>query len=160
MDSPNKVKENYYKSLPAKRMAAGALLFDVTGAFLIVKPSYKDGWEIPGGVVNQDESPRAACAREIQEELGLQIADLQLLCVDYTPRQAVKSESLHFIFYGGTLNHEQIAAIKLPADELSEWKFATVGEAASILRGSVGKRARTALAAHQRNTCCYTENAL
>jgi len=42
---------DYYKSLPMKRMGSGALFFDSAGRILIVKPSYKDVWEIPGGVV-------------------------------------------------------------------------------------------------------------
>jgi ADP-ribose pyrophosphatase YjhB (NUDIX family) len=38
-------------------MAAGALLFDEDGRILLVEPTYKPYWEIPGGVVEADESP-------------------------------------------------------------------------------------------------------
>ena len=60
---------DYRNSRPAKRMGAGALLRDAQDRVL-VQPSYKPGWEVPGGVVEQIESPRAACSREPTEELG------------------------------------------------------------------------------------------
>lgn len=61
----------YVASLARKRMAAGALFRDVAGRVLLVEPTYKENWEVPGGAVEQDESPTAACRREVLEELGL-----------------------------------------------------------------------------------------
>jgi ADP-ribose pyrophosphatase YjhB (NUDIX family) len=52
-------------------MAAGALLFDAADRILLVQPTYKRSWEIPGGVVEADESPHTAVCRELKEELGL-----------------------------------------------------------------------------------------
>ena len=40
----------FHRSLPMKRMGAGAVIRDLDGNVLIVKPTYKDGWELPGGV--------------------------------------------------------------------------------------------------------------
>jgi 8-oxo-dGTP pyrophosphatase MutT (NUDIX family) len=51
-------------------MAAGILFRDSRGRVLLVEPSYKPNWEIPGGVVEADESPWAAATRELSEELG------------------------------------------------------------------------------------------
>jgi 8-oxo-dGTP diphosphatase len=45
------------------------LFRDAAGRVLLVKPTYKNGWEIPGGYVDAGESPRAAAAREVKEEL-------------------------------------------------------------------------------------------
>ncbi len=42
------------------RVAAGVLFRDAAGRVLLVKPTYKDGWEIPGGYVERGESPHAA----------------------------------------------------------------------------------------------------
>ena len=55
------------------RVAAGALFSDESGRVLLVKPTYKKTWDIPGGYVEPGESPRAACIREIREELGLSV---------------------------------------------------------------------------------------
>jgi 8-oxo-dGTP diphosphatase len=62
---------DYTAGLPTKRMAAAVLFFDDTDRLLLVDPAYtKTYWELPGGCVEADESPRAAAVREIQEELG------------------------------------------------------------------------------------------
>lgn len=46
----------YYKNLPQKRMAVAALFFNERGEILILKPSYKEDWILPGGVVELNES--------------------------------------------------------------------------------------------------------
>jgi 8-oxo-dGTP diphosphatase len=37
---------------------------------LLVNPVYKETWDLPGGVVETEESPRAACRREVAELAG------------------------------------------------------------------------------------------
>jgi hypothetical protein len=37
--------------LPGIPTSAGALIFDQTSRLLILKPTYKTGWTIPGGVM-------------------------------------------------------------------------------------------------------------
>ena len=41
-------RKAYHQSLPKKRISAGCLFFDRSRRLLIVKPTYKEGWEIPG----------------------------------------------------------------------------------------------------------------
>jgi 8-oxo-dGTP pyrophosphatase MutT (NUDIX family) len=43
--------DDYTATLPRKRMGAAVLFTDPEGRILIVEPTYKDYWEIPGGVV-------------------------------------------------------------------------------------------------------------
>lgn len=50
-----------------KRIAADVLIRDEAGRVLLVDPTYKDGWDLPGGMVEANESPRAAAARELGE---------------------------------------------------------------------------------------------
>jgi ADP-ribose pyrophosphatase YjhB (NUDIX family) len=69
------------------RVAAGALFFDDAGRVLLVHPTYKDTWDIPGGYVERGESPAAACRRELQEELGLDRKPVRLLAVDWAPNE-------------------------------------------------------------------------
>ena len=62
-------------SLPGIPVSAGALIFDRAGRLLILKPTYKSGWTIPGGVMEADgESPWEACRREVREETGIDVA--------------------------------------------------------------------------------------
>src|SRR3954462_2877865 len=48
-------------------MAAGALFFDAGGRVLMMVPTYKDYWDIPGGYVETGESPLQAASREVRE---------------------------------------------------------------------------------------------
>lgn len=48
----------------AETVASGVLLFDERERVLLVDPTYKPGWEFPGGIVEPGEAPAAAgCAR-------------------------------------------------------------------------------------------------
>jgi 8-oxo-dGTP diphosphatase len=153
------MENEFYKGLPKKRMAAGALFFNYKDEILIVKPSYKDHWSIPGGVIDGNESPRKACIREIKEELGLDIHGVEFLCVDYVRATSEKSESLQFLFSGGKLTAEQINNIKLPPDELTEYKFVSVDETAALLSDSLAKRIVQCLATIKEKRGLYLEDA-
>lgn len=131
---------DYYKNLPGKRVGAGALLFNENGEILIVKPNYKDYWLIPGGTVDENESPRQGCLREIKEEIGLNLEKLDFVCVDYTTQKGEKTESFQFIFNGGVLIGDQIAKIILEEKELDEYKFVKIEEAATLFSEWLGKR--------------------
>lgn len=113
----------YQLTLPKKRMGSGALLFNTQGEVLLVEPSYKPTWEIPGGVVEAHESPKQCCEREIKEELDISLDVNCLLCVDYNATTDTRLESLMFIFDGGVLTPSEIASIKLQADELLSFQF-------------------------------------
>jgi 8-oxo-dGTP diphosphatase len=124
-------------TFPMKYVSAGALFFNGQGRLLIVKPTYKDGWEIPGGIVERDESPLRGCLREIREEIGLEVRLGQLLAVDYKSRQADRPVSLQFMFFGGVLTSAQIESIQLPESELSAYQFADPDRALDLLAGTL-----------------------
>ena len=75
----------YDRSLARKRMGAGVLFFDPGERVLLVDSVYKDPWEIPGGVVEANESPGQTAVREVREELGLMLPLGRLLAVDWVP---------------------------------------------------------------------------
>ncbi len=62
-----------------KRIAAGALFLDQQQRVLLVNPTYKTHWEIPGGMVEEKEAPDEACRREISEELGVSVSIIRHL---------------------------------------------------------------------------------
>ena len=60
-------------AVPAIPVSAGALIFDRAGRLLIVKPTYKSGWTIPGGIMEANgETPWQACRREVAGECGIE----------------------------------------------------------------------------------------
>src|SRR2546423_450249 len=72
--------------VPRIPASAGAMIFDPSGRLLILKPTYKKGWTIPGGQIDSSgESPWDACRRETREECGLVLQRGRLACVDYLP---------------------------------------------------------------------------
>jgi ADP-ribose pyrophosphatase YjhB (NUDIX family) len=147
-----------YNALPKKRMAAGALFLDKVGNILIVKPTYRQDWLLPGGSVEESESPRDACIREVKEELNLEMPLEQLLCVEYLSNDLQQTESVQFVFYGGRLSDIQISAIEIPAEELSEYRFSPFEEAERLLSRKLAKRLPYCLKALEINVPIYLED--
>ena len=125
--------EEYYSNLPKKHVGASVLVFNKNKQLLIVKPTYKEGWSMPGGGVELDESPQTAASRETKEEIGLDLRDITLICVNYTSAQGIKPETLQFVFYGGTLETNEINKIILDKNENSEFRFVEISEASLLL---------------------------
>lgn len=136
----------FYESLPAKRMAAGVLFRDGEGRVLLVEPVYKEHWEVPGGIVEMNESPRAAARRELLEELGLARSIGRLWCVDWHSADAPATEAVVLLFDGGQLTEDETAAIRLPPDELRSWAFCALDEAKARLSPRLFRRIASCLA--------------
>ncbi|NBW90786.1 MAG: (deoxy)nucleoside triphosphate pyrophosphohydrolase, partial [Gammaproteobacteria bacterium] len=73
---------------------AAAALLDGGGRVLIAQrpagKAHAGRWEFPGGKFEPGESATAALARELREEIGIDIRDAELLCTiehDYPQRR-------------------------------------------------------------------------
>lgn len=139
-------------------LASGALFRDDRGRVLLVEPSYKDVWEIPGGVVDVGETPYQTCLREIREELGLAIRPGRLLAVDHCRRPYVRTEGIRFVFSGGVLESESERSIRLATDELLSYRFVPVDEAAELVVPALHRRLVAALAASESGSMTYLED--
>lgn len=67
-------REAYLAQLESFRASAAVVIRDGAARVMIVRPTYKPGWELPGGSVDPGESPRLAAEREVAEELGIRLA--------------------------------------------------------------------------------------
>jgi len=132
----------WQNSLPSKRVSADAVFRDEQGQILIIKTNYKDYWQLPGGVVDEAESPHDAVVREVKEELGLDIPKekFQFRVTMYTPEFDGFKDFIAFTFDGGVLTQEQIDAIKIQEEELEEFKFTSLEEAQKLLKPSLARR--------------------
>ncbi|MDA0563435.1 NUDIX hydrolase [Streptomonospora sp. S1-112] len=148
----------FYDSLPRTRNAAGALLTTGEGRVLLVKPTYKPGWSLPGGVVEQQESPLAACRRECAEELGFVPALRGLVCLDWLPGAGHPDgrPALIHVFAGG-VDEAAFARVRLPAEELSAVILAAPAELPDLLPPGRLRRVEAALAAGAAGTTAYLE---
>jgi 8-oxo-dGTP diphosphatase len=137
--------DEYVASLARKRMAAAALLRDGQGRVLLVVPVYRDTWDLPGGAVEAEESPQAACRREVAEELGLDRTAGRVLAVDWVPSRPGRPEGLIVVYDGGTLSPAEIAAITVPASELAGFAFVPPPEVSARVTPLVGSRIAASL---------------
>lgn len=139
------------------RVAAGALFFDEQGRVLLVKPHYKNHWDIPGGYVEPGESPRSACIREVREELGLTINPGPMLVVDWAPAPN-EGDKILFIFDAGMLGTDDEQRITLPDGELTEWRFVAVDDLDPYGPARLTRRIRTAVTARDQGQPTYAEH--
>ena len=148
----------YFASLPKKYMGSGLLLRDSSGAMLIVTPTYKPTLEIPGGIVEAGESPRACAQREALEELGLELTPQRLLVMDYLTSTQERPDALIFVFDGGVLDADAIARIRLPPTELEAWQFVPPSALPAIMLPRMARRLQCALNALEAEETWYLED--
>jgi 8-oxo-dGTP diphosphatase len=132
---------------PCKRVATGIVVCDRDDQLLLVQPTHKPDWDLPGGMVAAKEAPVDAARRQLREALGLTAEIGALLCVDWIPPHGPWEDTLVFVFDGGILSPAAIAALELSDDKLSAFRFCPPHQATQLLRPSVWQRAATALAA-------------
>ena len=149
--------EEYAALLPKKQVGTAVLFFNEKGELLIVKPDYREGWLVPGGATDDDESPLHCAIRETKEEIGLDTPELQLVGIYYGHKKGVFTDSLKFIFSGGTLTEEQIEHIKLQTEELETYTFMSPQGAASLLSSSLQKSVPACLEAIKNKSVAYIE---
>lgn len=97
--------------LPRKRLIAHALLTDPWNRVCLLETTFKDDWELPGGIVNPSESPRDGAVREIDEELSLRLEVGRVLVVDWLAPYLGWDDAVELIFDAGSLTAEQMDQI-------------------------------------------------
>lgn len=154
----NVPRKEYFSKLYKLPMAVGILLFNNENKVLLLKPTYRDGWLIPGGMVEDSESPMVALKREIKEELGLDLPVGNLLCIDYKSKTELADfddASLQVIFDGGVISDGDI---KLDLDEHNELGFYSMEEAVAKCTPKLAKRLPFCFKAKKNGQSVYLEN--
>jgi 8-oxo-dGTP diphosphatase len=113
------------RSFPKKRLSAGAAIFDAHGGLLIVEPTYREHWLLPGGICESGESPLETVLREVREELKIDVVVERLACVDHLSPHDGFGEAVHFLFECRPLDAEQIRAIQADPSEIASFRFET-----------------------------------
>ena len=145
---------DWYASLAGVVVAAAAVIIGPGGRALLVKPNYRDRWSLPGGVCEFGEPPHVGCAREVHEELGLEIGVGRLLVVDWAqPFGAQVRPIMSFVFDGGELPDG--AGIVLQEAELDDFAFCEPAQFAAYLPPFLVARVTSALRARQHGATIY-----
>ena len=144
--------------LPKKRMAAGVLFRAVDGRVLLVEPSYKPNWEIPGGIVEDDESPWAGAARELREELGSERPVGRLLVVDHVHAYDGRPDGMIFVFDGGVVTDADVAAFSFADGEILSTGLYTPAEVRTLGKPLLADRLEAAVEAAQEGVVVLCEH--
>ncbi|MDF5751169.1 NUDIX hydrolase [Spongiactinospora sp. TRM90649] len=137
--------------------AAGALFFDRDDRVLLVDPVYKEHLDIPGGFVEEGETPYEACVREVEEELAIRPPIGRLLVADWSPAPVLGQRVL-FVFDGGVLDEATFARIVFADGELRACAYHAADELDALTVDRLAVRIRAALVAKARGETVYLEH--
>ncbi len=79
-------------------VTAGAIIFNQAGEILVLKHRFRagSGWGLPGGFLERGEQPIDALRRELREELGLEIDNVEI----FAARSFRKPKQVEVLFRG------------------------------------------------------------
>lgn len=130
-------------------IAVGAIITDAQERVLLIRRARDPGkgkFSIPGGFVDVNETAEAAVVREIREEVGLEVMDLQYLCSSPNPYsyRGVIFPVLDLVYICGVESFEPLQGeqdeveehVFLPPDQidLDEIAFPSIREALAQYR--------------------------
>ncbi|MFF3441070.1 NUDIX domain-containing protein [Streptosporangium sp. NPDC002721] len=152
--------EEYRRGLARHPAASALFVTDEADRVLLVRPTYKEGWEFPGGAVEEGETPWEAATREAAEELGVTCSapPAVLLCVDWMRPRGPEPGGFRLVFDGGILDERQRAAIRLPPDELDAWRMVDAADADAFLPPQRARRLRACLSARRTGRTAYLQD--
>jgi ADP-ribose pyrophosphatase YjhB (NUDIX family) len=141
------------------RTAAGVLIFDEADRVLLVHPTYKPGWEIPGGHLHPGETPSEGADRELKEALGLTTPISRLLVADWAPHPS-EGDKLLFVFDGGLITDADRARITPDGTEIDEYAFYGEDQLDTVLTPRLARRVHAAFTARASGRALYLEHGL
>ncbi len=144
--------------LPRKRAISQMLVRDHDRRVLLCRLTYKQDWDLPGGVVEVGESPQLAVSREVEEELALSIPAGRLLLTDWLPPWSGWDDALCLVFDGGEHDPSLLGDVVRQEREIREAVFCTVEEARERCADFTARRIESALANLDGGAPAYTES--
>ncbi|MDX6278791.1 MAG: 8-oxo-dGTP diphosphatase [Nocardioidaceae bacterium] len=109
--------------LPTKRVISQGLLRDERGRVLLCELTYKQEWDLPGGVVEVGEAPAIGLVRELQEELGITVDVLDLITVNWLPAWRGWDDACIFLFDLGVVDSSITDDMTLQATEIKSVRW-------------------------------------
>ena len=113
--------------LPTKRVIAQGLIRNSSGQILLCELTYKKEWDLPGGVVDPHESPAHAVAREVREELQVEMSPRSLVAVNWLPSWRGWDDAMLCVFDLG-VDDQVIARARLEPREIRALHWCTLDE--------------------------------
>jgi 8-oxo-dGTP pyrophosphatase MutT (NUDIX family) len=144
--------------LPRKRAIAQMLVRDTEGRVLLCNLTYKQDWDLPGGVVEVNESPRLAAEREVEEELALTVPAGPLVLTDWLPPWSGWDDAVCLVYDGG--RHEPSLQDRIVAQrrEIRSARFCSPVEVHQLCADFTARRVDSAMANVEAGRCSFTES--
>ncbi|WP_344711817.1 NUDIX hydrolase [Aeromicrobium flavum] len=105
--------------LPRKRVIGQGVLRDRDGRVLLCELTYKRQWDLPGGVVEVNESPATGLVRELEEELGLTVEIDGLVTMNWLPPWSRWDDACLFVFDLGVVDADLVDQMVLQRSEIA-----------------------------------------
>lgn len=137
------------------RLASGVLFAD-RDRILLVRKTYGNRWDIPGGYVDRGESPASACERELREELGLDRTARRLLIHDWAPSEA-EGDKILYVFDCGELGEDE-HHIRLDRAEIDRTEWVAAADLAHFVIPRLVRRLTNAHRAYKSGAVLYLEH--
>jgi len=131
--------------LPRKRAIGQMLIRSTDGRVLLCQLTYKQDWDLPGGVVEVGESPRLAVTREVEEELGLALEAGPLVLTDWLPPWGGWDDAVCLVFDGGEHDELLTDGIVRQQREIRHARFCSVEEVHELCADFTARRILAAL---------------
>ena len=121
--------QSWLNKIPKKGVGVKALIRSEHGEVLVLKARGK-GWQLPGGTVDQNESPQDALVRELKEELDLDIPEhsLTLQGIAYRP-----DYDHIIIFYRCNVVLDATLPFRTQPQEVEQYTFVPIAKLATLL---------------------------
>lgn len=109
----------------------GALIFNAQGQlFLMRSHKWRGQWVIPGGHIEMGETMEQALRREIREETGLEIRDIEFICFQEFIHDDRFWRRRHFIFFDYTCRTDSTEVVL--NDEAQEYVWVDLDRAKEL----------------------------
>lgn len=128
-----------------RTIASGVVVRSDDGRVLLLQPSYKPEWEIPGGMVEAGEDVVGTARRECLEELGFELPVGALLAVAYTPVNSRRPDAMAFLFDGGVHPLDLVERASFADGEILSARWCGRSEIAERASGPLARRLLTIL---------------
>jgi 8-oxo-dGTP pyrophosphatase MutT (NUDIX family) len=135
--------------------AAGVLISRPDGRTMLVRTHHRTGLVLPGGMVEEGESPAVAAEREVREEVGLDVRVTRLLAVQHKAADDRAPERYLFDFECEPLTATPL--LRLQADEIAEVFWLSEDDAVARHVESGRARLHAAFAARRNGSTAYVD---